>query len=143
MPKIRLPARIKNLGRLIEFVSSFANEQGVTQKRRSEIELATDEAFVNIVQYAYPDNPTGMVDVSCEMDEENRFIITLSDTGIPFNPLSLPKPTLDDPVTTREICGLGILFIKKMVDEVKYRREDGKNILTLIIRKSWGVNGKG
>ena len=143
MPKIRLPARIKNLERLIEFVSSFANEQGVTQKRRSEIELATDEAFVNIVQYAYPDNPTGMVDVSCEMDEENRFIITLSDTGIPFNPLSLPKPALDDPITTREIGGLGVLFIKKMVDEVKYRREDGKNILTLIIRKSWGGNGKG
>ncbi|MBW1767596.1 MAG: ATP-binding protein [Deltaproteobacteria bacterium] len=143
MPKIRLPARIKNLERLIEFVSSFANEQGFTQNRKSEIELATDEALVNIVQYAYPDNPTGMVDVSCEMDEENRFIITLSDTGIPFNPLSLPEPALADHITTREIGGLGILFIKKMVDEVKYRREDGKNILTLIIRKTWGENGKG
>ena len=112
-------------------MSSFAEKCGFTQKRIKALELATEEAVVNIIRYAYPKD-SGTVEVSCGVDENDRIIIEIMDTGTPFNPLSQSKPNLSDDIAERKIGGLGIFFIRMMMDHVKYRHENGKNILTLI-----------
>jgi len=136
MSKIRLPARLENLEKLLQSVSSFAEEKGLSSKRIRKIELATEEALVNIFTYAYPEQGTGEVEIDCSMGERFELIIQLTDTGIPFDIDTLSDPDdLDAGLSERKIGGLGVFLIRKMVDEVKYRREGDKNILTLTFRK--------
>jgi len=134
MLKIKLPARLEHLERLIEFVSEFLEYSGLTQKKIREIELATEEALVNIFNYAYPEG-AGDVKVSCRQDDDTRLVLEIADNGIPFDSLSLPDPDLAPDIPDRKIGGLGILLIRKMVDEVRYRRDGESNILTFIIHK--------
>ncbi len=131
MVEIRLPAKIENLEKLLQFVSAFAKKSGITAKRIQELELATEEAVFNIIKYAYPED-AGLVEVSCSVGDHDRVLVEIMDTGTPFNPLSQAKPNLTDNISDRKIGGLGIFFICKMMDDVKYRHENGKNILTLI-----------
>ncbi|MBW1909826.1 MAG: ATP-binding protein [Deltaproteobacteria bacterium] len=130
MSKIKEPAILEHLERLLEFVSGCAKEKGFTSKRIKEIELATEEALVNIFNYAYAEGP-GDVEIKCGLDGDDRLVIEILDTGTPFNPLSLSEPDLTADVADREIGGLGVFFIREMVDEVQYRRDAGRNILTL------------
>jgi anti-sigma regulatory factor (Ser/Thr protein kinase) len=135
MTSIKLPAMIAHLEKLLGFVSEHAKEQGFTSDMLKKMELASEEALVNVFKYAYPDKHDGEVEVSCGLDDDTRFVIEITDSGTPFNPLSLSEPNLTEDVSERPIGGLGIHLIKKMMDEVEYRREGEKNILTLIITK--------
>jgi len=130
---LKLPARLENLGRWTEAVSECAREQGFDQKETGRIELALEEALVNICNYSYPEEP-GDAEVSCKQDNR-RFIIEIIDSGIPFDMTSLPAPDLAPSIEKRKIGGLGIFLIKKMVDEVRYRREGNFNILKLTIKR--------
>jgi anti-sigma regulatory factor (Ser/Thr protein kinase) len=130
---MKLPAKLENLGRWMEAVSECAREQGFDQKKIGKIELALEEALVNICKYSYPDEP-GDAEVNCKQDN-GRFIIEIVDSGIPFDMTALPSPDLTSSIEKRKIGGLGIFLIKKMVDEVKYRREGSFNILNLTIKR--------
>ena len=130
---IKLPAKLENLGRWMEAVSECAREQGFDQKKIGKIELALEEALVNICNYSYPEEP-GDVEVNCQEDD-SRFIIEIIDSGNPFDMTSLPAPDLPSSIEERKIGGLGIFLIKRMVDEVRYRREGNFNILKLTIKR--------
>ena len=136
MSIIRSPASIEHLENLMEFVTGCTRESGFAGKRIKEIELATEEVLVNIFNYAYPEE-NGDVQVSCTLNDENKFVIEILDNGIPFNSLSLPDPDLTTDISKRQIGGLGIFLTRKMVDDVQYRREAGSNILTLIFSKEY------
>jgi serine/threonine-protein kinase RsbW len=130
---LHLPAKLENLGRFKESVADCVSTEGFDQKRIQEIELALEEALVNIFNYAYPEE-AGDVEVNCKI-ENGQFIIEIIDAGIPFDMTSLSDPDLTADVDERKIGGLGIFLLKKMVDEVRYRREKDQNILNLIIKK--------
>ncbi len=131
--QIKLPAKLENLGRWMKAVSECAKEQGFDQKKIGKIELAVEEALANICNYSYPEEP-GNAEVSCKQDNR-QFIIEIIDSGIPFDMTSLPAPDLTSSIEKRKIGGLGIFLIKKMVDEVKYRRERNFNILKLTMKR--------
>ena len=128
---LKLPAKLNNLPSFIELVSRCAEEHGLSSGRITEIGVATEEAIVNICRYAYEDE-TGDVQVACMLDEDNRFIIEIVDTGVPFSVLSLDRPDLSGDISERKIGGLGVFVIRELMDDVQYRRENGKNILRLI-----------
>jgi serine/threonine-protein kinase RsbW len=130
---LHLPARIENLGRFKESVAECARAQGFDQKRIYGIELAVEEILVNIFNYAYPETP-GDVEINCKL-ETGRLVIEIIDSGIPFDMTSLTHPDLTADVEERKIGGLGILLVKRMVDEVRYLREGDRNILHLIFKK--------
>ena len=134
---LHLPARLENLRRFKESVADCVSTEGFDQKRIQEIELALEEALVNIFNYAYPEE-AGDVEVNCKI-ENGQFIIEIIDAGIPFDMTSLSDPDLTADVDERKIGGLGIFLLKKMVDEVRYRREKDQNILNLIIKKGKDV----
>jgi anti-sigma regulatory factor (Ser/Thr protein kinase) len=124
---------MENLGRLIESVSGCAKAQGFEEEKISKIELAAEEALVNIFHYAYPER-SGDVEMICQVDR-GRFIVEIIDSGIPFDVTAMPDPDVTAGIQEREPGGLGIFFMKKMMDEVRYRRENDRNILTLTIQK--------
>jgi anti-sigma regulatory factor (Ser/Thr protein kinase) len=129
---IQLPARVENLKTLIQSVSSCAKSQGFGHKRNAEIELAAEEALVNVCNYSYPEKP-GDVEINCKIDG-SRFIIEVIDSGIPFDVTSISSPNLTADIDERRVGGLGVFLMKKITDEVVYRRENDRNILSLIIK---------
>ena len=132
--KIRLPAKLENLGKFLNFISCLAEQNGFSPSMVKEIELAAEEALINIFNYAYPGN-AGEVEISYSKDSDSRLILEISDNGIPFDPLSLSEPNLTANVSDRKVGGLGVIFIRKMTDDVRYRRDGDANVLTLIFSK--------
>ena len=134
MPEIRSAANIEHLERLIEFVAGYAEMAGFTANRINEIELAAEEVLVNIFQYAYP-GTDGDVGIECRIEDDVGLILVISDEGAPFNILEVPDPDVTADISDRKIGGLGVFFVKEMVDEARYRRKENSNILTLIFEK--------
>lgn len=66
-------------------------------------------------------------------------MLEFEDGGVPFDPASLPPPDVNLPLCRREAGGLGGFLVGKMVDQVRYRRERDRNILTFLIRQKQGV----
>jgi serine/threonine-protein kinase RsbW len=134
-PSIKLPAKLENLEHLIEFVSVCANKQGIDQKKIIEIEISTEEALVNIFNYAYHDTD-GDVTVVCKSDDNDKFMIEIEDSGVPFNVLSLKEPDTALDISERKIGGLGIFLMRKLMDDIQYKRAENRNVLTLVVSKS-------
>ena len=130
--KMRLAARIEHLERLIQFVSDFLLDQGLTEKKTVKAELATEQALVNIFEHAYTED-TGDVEVRCRKHDNGVLTVEILDEGIPFDVRAFPDPELTPDISSRKIGGLGIFLMHKMVDNVHYSREGDHNILTLSI----------
>ena len=132
---IKLSAEINNLRTLIDYVSNSAGEKGFASDKISKIELATEEVFVNICNHAYK-GEKGDVEVTCSFDGEERFVVEIVDSGPPFDMLSSKNPDITSDISERSVGGLGLLFIKQIMDEVTYKRENDKNILSLVVLKN-------
>jgi serine/threonine-protein kinase RsbW len=129
---IRVPAGMDSLHTLLAFVGSCLESQGIGQERLREIELAMEEILVNIFNYAYPERQ-GDVEIACMFDDGGGLQVEVSDQGIPYNSLSRGNPDLQAGIEERGIGGLGVFFVKQLVPAIRYRWEDGRNILTLPI----------
>jgi serine/threonine-protein kinase RsbW len=129
---LKMPAKTENLEELVKSVSNSAKQNGIDAKRIIEIELALEEAIVNIINYAYP-LESGDVQVACMLDESNHFIIEIEDTGIPFDALSINEPDVISEISERKIGGLGIFLIKKLMKKVQYQRKENTNVLSLSV----------
>jgi serine/threonine-protein kinase RsbW len=132
--KIIYPAKMEHLADFLVPLVQWLKDQGLPDKRIYEIELAAEEALVNIFHYAYPKAP-GAVEVHCRVEQKERMVIEITDEGIPFNPLLRVDPDRTPVLQERKIGGLGIYFIKSLMDDVQYRREGEKNILSLVVYK--------
>ena len=130
---LRMPAKLENLEKLVLSVSDCARAQGFDQKRLSEIELSTEEALVNIFNYAYPQGP-GDVELNCKLDD-SHFVIEIIDSGVPFDISTLPDPDVTLNVDERKIGALGIFLMKRLMDEIRTTREGVRNILSLVVRR--------
>jgi anti-sigma regulatory factor (Ser/Thr protein kinase) len=133
MAAITIPAQLAAVAEGLAFVLERAAAVGISPTRAAEIELALEEALVNICQYAYDDSP-GTVEIRCTQDEAQQFLIDLIDTGQPFNILTLPPPDLSADIAQRPVGGLGVLFIRTLMDRVTYRRHGNQNILQLAVQ---------
>ena len=133
MFEITLPAKVENLDKVQSFIEESAFTAKMDKKSSNNLIIAVEEIFVNIANYAY--RPAeGEVDVSLTVSDES-ISIEFKDAGAQYNPLEKADPDVTLTVEEREIGGLGIFMVKKLMDSVSYRYEDGKNILT--IRKTF------
>jgi anti-sigma regulatory factor (Ser/Thr protein kinase) len=127
-----LPAHLEHLPVFIEAVINAAKNGGVDQKRFFDIELALEEILVNIMNHAY-EGANGDIQVVCRSDNQQCFIIEITDTGKAFGMTSVAPPNLSGTISERTIGGLGIHFVKKLTDKLQYRREGNRNILEIKI----------
>ncbi len=99
------------------------------------VNLVLEELGVNIMDHGHDD---GVHDIEIALiSEGNTVIIEVTDDGRPFNPSTdAPPPDLDSPLEDRRVGGLGLHFVRSIVDELRYHREHGKNHLTLITRRA-------
>ena len=122
-------ANTKELNNVISYLDDYLNKNNISKKIVNQLELVIEELFVNICNYAY-EGKSGYFKITLE-NNDNKIIITLEDEGIKFNPLEKEEPDTTLSIEERNVGGLGILLAKKNLDNIKYRREDNKNILIL------------
>jgi serine/threonine-protein kinase RsbW len=123
-------ADLSTLEEMMHYLRSEAARIEVDEKTVHKMELACEEAIVNIISYAYPDQKGPLI-ITCSL-KGHRFEIVLRDRGIPFNPIDVEvNPQIDKPVLERSIGGLGIYLIRKTIDEAYYQRVGNENILRL------------
>lgn len=131
-------AQYESLEAVREFVGQIAETFGFDAKAIYAVELATDEAFTNIVEHAYGGESKELVECTCQTHLMDLTII-LHDCGQAFDPTCVPEPDLEAPLEDRETGGLGIYFMRKLMDEVHFtpasETSDGCNTLTMIKRK--------
>lgn len=131
MSELNIEAKTENLDQVLAFVVGKLEELNCPIKAQMQIEIAVEELFVNIANYAY--NPevgpaTVRVDV---LDEPLSVVITFIDNGVPYDPLAKEDPDVEQTARNRQIGGLGIYMVKQSMDDINYEYKDGKNILSI------------
>ena len=128
--EMRVEAELENLSVIGEFVTKVMKQVGADEKSIFEVQLAVDEACANIIQYAYSDEG-GTIDIVCRLADDD-FVVIVSDRGMPFDPNSVAPPTLEGDISERKVGGLGMFFMREMMDEVSYSFDAEKgNELTM------------
>lgn len=125
---------INEIPRVSSALDAVMGNHGFPEEDILDTQLAVEEAVTNIILHGYKD-AGGEILVLCRASR-GIVEIQLEDRAAPFNPLSLPEPDLAGDIEDRQIGGLGIFLVRRVMDEILYRFEDGKNILVLIKRKS-------
>ncbi len=135
MAKLTFSAELENLELMLEFIRNGVKELDLSSKEINQIQIAAEEPLVNIISYAYPDG-NGNIEITYSIEnsaeEGRKLVIQITDWGVEFDPLSLPDPDIDAPIEEREIGGLGVYMMRNIMDEVLYKREGDRNILTLV-----------
>ncbi len=128
---LRLLAELECLPELLEPIRQAAERAGLAEAQVGRLELAVEEALVNVCHYAYADR-TEPGPVHCRIAVQPQgLLVEIADEGTPFDPLARPDPDTTLELDQREPGGLGIFLIKQLVSEVSYRRDEGRNVLAI------------
>ena len=128
--ELEVEAALENLSVIGHFIADTMEGLGADQETIYKVQLAVDEACTNIVQHAYSGRG-GRIRLICAIVDD-EFIIKIRDKGRPFDPNSVPVPDLGADLDKRKIGGLGIYFMKKMMDEISYKFDvESGNELTM------------
>ena len=139
MKELDIEAKVENLNTVIGFVDEQLENFECPMKVQMQIDLAVEEIFVNIANYAY-DPSIGSATVRTEVSPDGRQVsITFIDQGVPYDPLAKEDPDTSLPLEERGIGGLGIFLVKKNMDDIKYEYRNGSNILTIVKDLGWGI----
>ncbi len=118
--------------KLTPFVEDMASALKLNEETQNAINLALEEALVNVILYAYPEGTTAPITLTAHTDKERTHIrFELHDNGKAYNPLLNEMPDLTLGIEERPIGGLGIFLIRQMMDEVAYDRRDNENVLIM------------
>ncbi|MBR4298780.1 MAG: ATP-binding protein [Bacteroidales bacterium] len=127
---IILANEISEIARLNGFIEDIAEEFSLTPDVVFNLNLVLEEAVVNIINYAYPKEDHEFIYLSASL-HDGSIVIVLTDTGKEFDPTMAPEADVTLSADDRQIGGLGIFLIRQIMNEVRYERIDGKNVLTL------------
>lgn len=135
MPISTFPARFEFLDEIRNFVAEVAHEGGFTEKAIYSLQLAADEAASNIIEHAYQGVANASLQITCDM-QDDELIITMRDSGKPFDPSNVKQPNLKAGLSKRQIGGLGVYLMRKLMDEVRYESNTKTgNLLTMTKRR--------
>ncbi|HAB93870.1 MAG TPA: ATP-binding protein [Lachnospiraceae bacterium] len=126
-----LKALPENFAVAQEKVRDFLSPYGCKMRTLLELDMIVEEIFINIASYAYGEN-TGSASIDLSVDQdENTFLMTFRDSGIPYDPLRKESPDLTSGAMERAVGGLGIFLVQKYADGMSYEYKDGQNCLTI------------
>lgn len=123
------PAKDEYLAEALGFVEGKLEEAGCPMREQMQIAVCVEETFVNVAHYAYR-GTEGTVKIGLGI-ENGLVTIVFTDSGIPFDPLAKEDPDITLSADDRKIGGLGIFMVKKSMTDVRYVRENDKNVFTM------------
>lgn len=128
---LTLRNELNELTRLVEFVDAFCDPLHFSEPDKLALHLTLEEAVTNVILHGYKTPGGHSFSVSLSLNEEERVTAVVTDDAPPYDPLARSAVDITAPLAEREIGGLGIHLVKKMMDVAKYERREGRNILTL------------
>ena len=124
-----LKNHLSELNRLWRTLEKFGKPLGLSPRGLHEINLVLEELFTNIIAYGFEDSAEHRIRIEITR-KSDRLHVRIEDDGRGFNPLGVLPPDLKSTMENRKIGGLGLLLIKRFVEDIHYERNAGKNILT-------------
>ncbi len=132
----RLLNNTDEMARLDGAVDDFGRAEQWSEQMSYHIKLALEEVVMNVISYAYDDGEPHEFEVRLKSDSDG-VVIDVIDDGQPFDPLQeTAEPDVEATLEARNIGGLGVYFVKTLMDHVEYRRENDRNRLTLTRRNT-------
>lgn len=123
---------------LAKWIEELGQELSLPMSAVFQLNLALEEAVVNVMNYAYPGEKGRPITIAAKLInnklQEERIIFILADKGVPFDPTKATEPDITLPAEQRNIGGLGIFLVQQLMEGVIYKREEEKNILTMVYR---------
>ncbi|UKK54512.1 ATP-binding protein [Prevotella sp. E2-28] len=121
---------VQDVPQLAAFVDQVCEVAGFSASITMQMNLAIEEAVVNVMNYAYPQGTEGEVRIEAQADENGvQFVII--DSGTPFDPTTEAEADTTLSAEERQIGGLGIFLVRQLMDTVSYEYKEGRNMLTL------------
>ena len=114
-------------------IDAFCAGHGLPPEIAYEVNLAVDELVTNTIGYGCDDGGEHRIELVVRL-EGGTLVVEIVDDGGEFDPLQAPEPDIGAPLQDRAIGGLGIYLVRKTMDGVAYRRQDGRNVVTLTKR---------
>jgi serine/threonine-protein kinase RsbW len=125
-----LKSDLSELDTMCQHLETFGQKIGLSKKFIFEVNLVLDELFTNIISYGFDDDCEHVIKVT--MTPENKGLcLSIEDDGKPFNPVAFKTPDVSGSIEECKIGGLGIHIIRKLMDDICYKRSKNKNVLKL------------
>jgi len=129
-----VPGRFDRLTEISAFITQAAHAAGLDDDEVFHVEMAVDEACSNIIEHAYAAQ-MGDIDLACRCPGTGQFEVVIRDFGQPFDPEDVPPPALGADLDDLNEGGLGLYFMRKLMDEVRFEFVPGQgNVLTMLKR---------
>ena len=125
-------ARFDQLDAIRKIATQAARDAGLDDSGIYGVELSMVEACTNIIEHAYEGLDGGEIECTCDLDDE-KLTITIHDHGKSFDLSSITLPDLESDLESRPLGGLGVFFMKKSMDELRFESQgEGGNVLTMV-----------
>ena len=132
---LKLAARSEELARISAAVEDLGEREDWPAKLLFRVNLVLEELALNVMTHGQAGS-AGELELSL-ISEADAVTIEMVDDGPRFDPLQdAPRPNPQAPLEERPVGGLGVHLVRTMMDEVRYRYEDGKNHMTLVTRET-------
>jgi len=128
--ELRIKNQINELERVNQFVEEISEELGLDTEFQMNLNLVMEEMVSNVIFYAYPEGKVAEIELTAESDGKELTFV-LSDQGKEFDPTTKEDINPNINPMEREIGGMGIYIVKKIMNKVTYQRLEGKNLLTM------------
>ena len=130
---IQLKNSFSELSRLKDALHQYCDFRELPSNIVFALTLSLDEVVTNVISYGYEDHDEHLINVTLRSGK-GVIEVSVEDDGKPFNPLEYKTPDLQCPIDERPVGGLGIYLVRTYMNELEYKRVEGKNRLTM--RKS-------
>lgn len=127
---VRIENDLSEIAKVDEMLDEFAEQFGIPPAIAATFHVIFDDLLNNVISFGFNDGQRHFIDISLE-STANSLIVSIADDGMPFNPLDETAPDTKLSIEDRQIGGLGIHLVIKLVDDVRYQRTADKNVLTL------------
>jgi anti-sigma regulatory factor (Ser/Thr protein kinase) len=127
---VRIENDLSDIAKVDEMLDEFAEQFGIPPAIAATFHVIFDDLLNNVISFGFNDGQRHFIDISLE-STANSLIVSIADDGMPFNPLDETAPDTKLSIEDRQIGGLGIHLVIKLVDDVRYQRTADKNVLTL------------
>lgn len=127
---ITIPNEMSQLDVIANTLELLADEWNLMMEETMKLNLVLEEVVTNIINYGYPDKAVHTIEIRFILDGR-LFTMQTIDDAVEFNPLLQAEPDITQSIEDRKIGGLGIHFMRTIMDHFEYKRAEGKNILTL------------
>ena len=122
---------LSELETLCQHLNKFGQISGLSEACITDVNICLDELFTNTISYGFKDDLEHIVRFTINLDNK-VLTLTIEDDGIPFNPLKKKDPEIPADLMDARIGGLGIHIVRKLMDDIRYKRKRGWNSLTMI-----------